>query len=120
MLMAVLQAKADVLNIETSGEPRTTSRSIRLPPLASPLRRAKSYTEFHHIVGARRRKHQDEGLARDSNPVLQIKDEAAFDKWFDGLSDDLIESTHVRYRSEHSSAADPPSPDKGLDCIWIS
>lgn len=98
MLMAVSQAKADVLNIETNGGPQTTGRSIIYPPLASSPQRAKSYTELHHIARARRRKHQDAELTRDSTPVPKIKDEAAFDEWFDGLSDDLVESTHARYR----------------------
>lgn len=99
MLMAGLQAKADVLNTETSNEPHEKKRRHIDPPIASPPRRAKSYTHFHHLARARQ-KRQDGQHEHAALVGRKINDERAFDEWFDGLSDDLLDSTHTRYRSE--------------------
>lgn len=86
------------MTLEKSTEPVSTGRLHTLPnpPQASPPRRSKSYTQFHHQARARR-KAQDDTDEPKASPRGGLKDERAFADWFDGLSDQLVESNHARY-----------------------
>lgn len=97
MLIAIAQAdEADVDPIEIAQPVEHLNERYPGPPLATVVRRVKSYGDTQHPNSPRRE------LAEYEEKPLRarkgVKSELEFDNWYNEFSQTLVDSTHDRYQ----------------------
>ncbi|EON68894.1 hypothetical protein W97_08152 [Coniosporium apollinis CBS 100218] len=94
--------EADVGRVEEIAAVVEEDERKRGPPEATVARRAKSYSDFYHVVRAhtiKERKLEREKRRSRENIREDVKTELDFRRWYNGVHDELLDASHEEYKS---------------------
>ena len=93
---------ADIPVVEGIAEDVEEPGVSKGPPEATVARRAKSYSDFYEVVRAHIKKERQQYLDNEKEKKRQtrekLQDEVDFERWYSGISQDLLEAGHEEYR----------------------
>lgn len=93
--------EADLGRVEEIAAVIEEDERRRSPPEATVARRAKSYSDFYHVVRAhtiKERKLEREKRRPRENIREDVKTELDFRRWYNGVHDELLDASHEEYK----------------------
>ncbi|KAF2099960.1 golgi complex component Cog3, partial [Rhizodiscina lignyota] len=93
-------SQADIPAVEDIAEDVDDPGISKGPPKATVARRAKSYSDFYEVVRAHIKKERQQYLEKEKKRKTreQLQTEADFERWYSGISQDLLDAGHEEYR----------------------